>query len=94
MSGRGRKNSVLLFPEAACTIAQKCRDWKNWGTPISPHDSSSPASAAICLRLKPAIHEARGGHGVNHDAYRAGLKIIPDPNEKYDPWGNVRRSQR
>jgi hypothetical protein len=24
------------------------------------------------------------------DAYKAGLKIIPDANEKYDPWRNVR----
>jgi hypothetical protein len=28
------------------------------------------------------------------DAYKAGLKIIPDPNEKYDPWRNLRRTQR
>jgi hypothetical protein len=28
------------------------------------------------------------------DAYKASLKIIPDPNEKYDPWRNIRRSQR
>ena len=28
------------------------------------------------------------------DAYKAGLKIIPDPNEKYDPWRNIRRPQR
>jgi len=31
---------------------------------------------------------------VADDAYRAGLKIIPDPNEKYDPWRNLRRPQR
>jgi hypothetical protein len=24
------------------------------------------------------------------DAYKAGLKIIPDANEKYDPWRNIR----
>jgi len=24
------------------------------------------------------------------DAYKAGLKIIPDANEKYDPWRTVR----
>jgi hypothetical protein len=24
------------------------------------------------------------------DAYKAGLKIIPDAQEKYDPWRNVR----
>jgi hypothetical protein len=28
------------------------------------------------------------------NAYKAGLKIIPDPNEKYDPWRNIRRPQR
>jgi hypothetical protein len=24
------------------------------------------------------------------DAYRAGLKVIPDAKEKYDPWKNAR----
>jgi hypothetical protein len=24
------------------------------------------------------------------DAYKAGLKIIPDANEKYDPWRTIR----
>ena len=24
------------------------------------------------------------------DAYKAGLKIIPDAKEKYDPWRNAR----
>ena len=24
------------------------------------------------------------------DAYKAGLKMIPDPKEKFDPWKNAR----
>ena len=24
------------------------------------------------------------------DAYKAGVKMIPDPKEKYDPWKNAR----
>ena len=24
------------------------------------------------------------------DAYKAGLKMIPDPGQKYDPWKNAR----
>jgi hypothetical protein len=27
---------------------------------------------------------------ATEDAYRAGLKMIPDAKEKYDPWKNAR----
>ncbi|MBR0844067.1 hypothetical protein JQ607_28040 [Bradyrhizobium liaoningense] len=65
------------------------------------------AAAALALALAAGSAEAQMGAGsrrhandakpdnkpkVDEKAYKAALERIPDPKEKYDPWGAARRA--
>ncbi len=57
---------------------------------------------ALALAAAPAYAQARRPHGddakkteekkpkVDDKAYQEALKRIPEPKEKYDPWGGAR----
>ncbi len=68
-----------------------------------------PVVAAAVLALTVASAQAQMGGGrrqpqdngqkqdnkpkVDDKAYKAALERIPDPKEKYDPWGGARPSE-
>lgn len=60
------------------------------------------AAAALALLVSPAAAQVGGkrnqgaegpktpeGPKVDEKAYKAALERIPEPKEKYDPWGGV-----
>lgn len=66
------------------------------------------AAAALALLVLPAEAQMGGRHHRGDDsaktdpkkakadekAYKEALKKIPDPKEKYDPWGGARSSDQ
>ena len=62
-------------------------------------------AAAALLILVPAAHAQMGKKGshaapstdtkprVDEKAYKAALERIPEPKEKYDPWGVARPAE-
>jgi len=58
----------------------------------------------LALMAAPALAQGRRspsegpksekkGHMVDEKAYKAALERIPEPKEKYDPWGVARPAQ-
>ena len=63
-------------------------------------------AAMLCLLATPAFAQMAGKRGggeakkaehkapvVDEKAYKAALERIPEPKEKYDPWGQMRPAQ-
>ena len=53
----------------------------------------APASAQMNSKRHAGDAEKKADHGrpkVDEKAYKAALEKIPEPKEKYDPWGVAR----
>ena len=54
------------------------------------------AAPALAQGRRPPSESPKGerkGHMVDEKAYKAALERIPEPKEKYDPWGVARPAQ-
>jgi hypothetical protein len=76
MASKGKKIAMKAFTIAAIALAL----------------TAAPASAQ--LNDKRHQHDAKKGEekrpAVDDKAYKAALEKIPEPKEKYDPWGVAR----
>ena len=52
-----------------------------------------PAQAQMGGRRQPNEAKAEKKTVVDEKAYKAALDRIPEPKEKYDPWGGARPSE-
>ena len=71
-----RKRTLMTFAVAAAAIL--------------PLGHSSHAQDFGVRSKKPSAYPVENRPKIDEKAYKAALDRIPEPTQKYDPWGNAR----